>query len=124
MSAEEFKTQVLEDSKHMWLTFFHKGGKVPSDVEQLAKSMKIFKSASVDCAKETALCKEHGASTLPALRVYQEDKSEYEDFTGTAACEEDCMELDAMSDFVADQMPDLIVPVNEGQFQQLGCPCG
>ena len=37
-----------------------------------------------------------------------EDKSEHEDFTGAATCEEDCMEIEAMSDFVTENMPNFV----------------
>jgi len=116
-SAEQVKTQILGDeNKRLWAVMYHKGGAVPAAMEELAAAVKPLQYASVDCAKEAEFCKEQELKSFPVLRFYQEDKSEYEDFTGAATCEEDCMEAEAMTEFVSDNLPEIVVPVNEATF--------
>jgi hypothetical protein len=94
----------------VWGIFFHKGANVPDSVESLAGSYKAFQWGTFDCSKNTAACKEQTVEGKELLRVYgQDDKSEYEDFKGAPTCEEDCMQLEAMSDFVGEHMPNIVV---------------
>mmetsp|Transcript_16509 Transcript_16509/g.40319 ORF Transcript_16509/g.40319 Transcript_16509/m.40319 type:complete len:688 (-) Transcript_16509:96-2159(-) len=120
LSAETFQTDV-EGDKGLWLVFFHKGT-VPSSFEDLANSFKSFKAGTVDCTKEAQLCKDQVATTLPMLRLFMSDKGEYEDFTGGADCLEDCMELEAMSDWVQESIPNVVVPVTDATFQSFLAP--
>ena len=93
LSAQELEDKVLSDKKRLWLVFFHKGGKVPDALEKAAGSFKAFQWASVDCSKGSA-CKDQSVDGKEVLRMYQqEDKSEYEDFSGEASCDEDCMQV-------------------------------
>jgi len=113
---------VLSDTKSMWLVFFHKKSPLPAALEQMASSFKAFKFASVDCSKGT-VCKEQSVDGSEVLRLYQqEDKSEYEDFAGEATCDEDCMQLEAMSDFVGEHMPNLVVAVGEPTWNNFLAP--
>lgn len=122
MSADQLKEKVLEDKKNMWLVFFHKGGKAPASLEQMANSFKAFKFASVDCSKGS-VCKDQSVEGKEVLRLYQqEDKSEYEDFSGEASCDEDCMQLEAMSDFVGENMPNLVEAVGEPTWNNFLAP--
>ena len=122
MSGDALKDKVLGDSKNMWLVFFHKGGKPPASLEQMAGSFKAFKFASVDCSKGS-VCKDQSVDGKEVLRLYQQaDKSEYEDFTGEATCDEDCMQLEAMSDFVGEHMPNLVVAVGEPTWNNFLAP--
>jgi hypothetical protein len=110
LTAEDLATKVLADKKHVWGIFFHKGANVPDSVESLAGSYKAFQWGTFDCSKNTAACKEQTVEGKELLRVYgQDDKSEYEDFKGAPTCEEDCMQLEAMSDFVGEHMPNIVV---------------
>ncbi|EKX38962.1 hypothetical protein GUITHDRAFT_165054 [Guillardia theta CCMP2712] len=108
LTAESFNEKVLKDKNDLWLVFFHDGGKVPKSIDQLASSSKSFNFASLDCSKAADVCKEQGSEKGQRLRMYMEDKSEHEDFTGAATCEEDCMEIEAMSDFVTENMPNFV----------------
>eukprot|EP00287_Rhodomonas_sp_CCMP768_P014512 CAMPEP_0196760428 /NCGR_PEP_ID=MMETSP1091-20130531/105208_1 /TAXON_ID=302021 /ORGANISM="Rhodomonas sp., Strain CCMP768" /LENGTH=719 /DNA_ID=CAMNT_0042109313 /DNA_START=21 /DNA_END=2181 /DNA_ORIENTATION=+ len=115
-AGDEFKEKVLGDSKKLWAVFFHKGGKVPSAMEEVAMSIKAIQHGSVDCSKAADVCKEQDVTKSPVLRLYQEDKGDYEDFTGAATCEEDCMEPEAMTDFISDNLPEAVVIVSESTW--------
>jgi hypothetical protein len=91
-------------------------------MESLAQSFKAFKAASLDCSTAEKLCKDQAVDKFPTLRFFMADKSEYEDFTGTADCIEDCMELEAMSDFVTDSVPNVVVPVSDATFNNFLAP--
>jgi len=111
LTAETFSEKVLQDKSDLWLVYFHNAGKVPKSIEQLAASTKSFHVASLDCSKAADVCREQGAEKGQRLRMYMEDKGEHEDFTGAATCEEDCMEIEAMSDFVTENMPNFVQAV-------------
>jgi len=122
MTGKQLQEEVLEDTKRLWLVFFHTGGKVPAALEQMATSFKAFSFASVDCSAGS-VCKDNSVDGKEVLRLYQQDdKSEYEDFTGEATCDEDCMQLEPMSDFVAEHMPNLVVAVGEPTWNNFLAP--
>lgn len=91
-------------------------------MESLAQSYKSFKAALIDCTANTAFCKEKDATSLPILRFYQPDKTEYEDFTGSADCVEDCMEIEAMSDFISESIPNVVQAVTDANFNNFMAP--
>jgi hypothetical protein len=97
---------------------------VPTTLEKVANSFKAFSFASVDCSKGSAsVCKDNAVDGKEVLRLYQQDdKSEYEDFSGEATCDEDCMQLEAMSDFVSEHMPNLVVAVGEPTWNNFLAP--
>ena len=123
LSGDDLKDKVLEDNKTLWLVFFYQGGAVPASMEAMAQSFKAFKFGSVDCNKYEAVCKQQSVDGKEVLRLYsQEDKSEYEDFTGAPTCDEDCMQIEAMSDFVGEHMPNLVVAVGEPTWNNFLAP--
>ena len=107
---------MAEDKKKIYTVYFHKGGPVPAEVSTMAAGFKSFKHASVDCAKLPNICKEQVVTKFPALRVYMLNKDDYEEFTGGADCLEDCMDIEAMSDFVTESIPNIVMPVDQTSF--------
>mmetsp|Transcript_51418 Transcript_51418/g.122422 ORF Transcript_51418/g.122422 Transcript_51418/m.122422 type:complete len:694 (+) Transcript_51418:49-2130(+) len=116
-SSEEFLEKVMA-GKDLWVILFHGKGKVPPVMEELGAALKGLKAASVDCSVAKDMCKEQGVDTLPTLRLFSEDKSDTEDFTGAADCMEDCMELEAMSEWVAEHTPNVVKAVDEQTVNQ------
>ena len=122
MPVGEIEAALQDGNKDLWLVYFHKSGRVPSDVQRLSASLKSFKHASVDCAVAAETCKKIGVDTLPVLRMYQVDKSDYDDFSGAADCMEDCFELAAMSDFVGEHIPNHVAAVTEATWNSFLAP--
>lgn len=109
-------TAMTEDKKKIWTVYFHKGGVVPPEVSTMAAGFKSFSHASADCAKLPGVCKDQVVTKFPALRVYMLNKDDYEEFTGGSDCLEDCMGIEALSDFVTESIPNIVVPVDQTTF--------
>lgn len=108
--------EMQKDKKNIYSVYFHKGGSVPADVSTMARAFKSFKHASVDCAKLSEVCKDQVVTKFPSLRVYMLNKDDYEEFTGNPDCLEDCLDIESMSDFVANSLPNVVVPVDQTSF--------
>uniref|UniRef100_A0A7S0WEP5 Thioredoxin domain-containing protein n=1 Tax=Cryptomonas curvata TaxID=233186 RepID=A0A7S0WEP5_9CRYP len=122
ISADELEKTLSDGKKDLWLVYFHKGGRVPTDLQRLASSLKSFKHVSVDCTASVDSCKKHDVDALPVLRMYQEEKSDFDDFRGAADCMEDCFELAAMSDFVGEHIPNMVAAVTETTWNTFLAP--
>mmetsp|Transcript_27938 Transcript_27938/g.73710 ORF Transcript_27938/g.73710 Transcript_27938/m.73710 type:complete len:642 (+) Transcript_27938:72-1997(+) len=122
LTSDDFRSVVLEDKQDIWTVFFHSGDKVPSDLERLATSYPYFKHASFDCSEYKDKCKEHNVGLLPVLRMYQSDKTEYEDFRGSADCLGECFKVGAMSEFVGEHVPNLVAAVTDANWNSFLAP--
>ena len=122
MTGEDLNATMNDGNKDLWLVYFHKGGRVPSDVHRLSTSLKSFRLASLDCASAAEFCAKFGVENTPVLRFYQSDKSDYDDFSGASDCMEDCFELSSMSDFVGEHIPNYVAAVTEATWNSFLAP--